>query len=558
LNEDDAFDWSFTQPDFAISGYSRYNPVSSSYNPVSSSPYSLEQWVDLEGLSPISHANQASMLLRDSVELSSKTYTSSVPDVNTPDRSRPDTLHWPDYFAESPDLSLSSGSGSLDGSLATISSSSYTASLDWTPGATSGALSSYQPSQTDASSPDASQLITGNTSQNCSKKRLYSQALQASTNERAAGQCGRSPASMDSLDRLTPASDQILAGSLHDHNPLPRVLRDKPERVDLEHACCIVAGALKAIKAAPDEHLSLSSELGRLRRHLHALKRSYSDNFCSGHPDTNTAVVEDLASKLQVLVTLVKRMLQSGRLTSVRYSRLDPENRLQQRLWQVNCRRLIRALCATITNLEALKADSTPSTGNTRILTSRYNRQLLASPEDRHSHGVRLTATPPRLDFIALPVLDVPSMNVLHGFSVTGLDIQKMDIPERSRQYRTEQLEIAGLVLPIVMLASLIAASLTNLTTAAQLGAQVFLVIVATGSLLAGHGPFASSTATLRDHPPTPSIFSRTTVPPLSFLSVPAALLPLSTRSSGSLARVCSSSQTSLPPTQGCVLTSDI
>lgn len=550
MNEDDAFDWSFTQPDFAISGYSCYNPVSSS-------PYSLEQWVDVEGLSPISHANEASMLLRDSAELGSKTYMRSVHDVNAPDRSRPDTLHWPDYFAESTDLSLSSGSGSLDGSLATISSSSNTASLDWTPGATSGALSSYQPSQTDASSPDASQLITGNTSQNCSKKRLYSQALQASTNEHATGQCGRCPASMDSLDRLTPASDQILAGSLHDHNPLPLVLRDKPERVDLEHACCIVAGALKAIKAAPDEHLSLSSELGRLRRHLHALKRSCSDNFCSGHPDTNTAAVEDLASKLQVLVTRVKRMIQSGRLTSVRYSRLDPENRLQQRLWQVICRRLIRALCATITNLEALKADSSPSTSNTRILTSRYNRQLLASPDDRHSHGVRLTATPPRLDFIALPVLDVPSMNVLPGFSVIGLDIQKMDMPERSRQYRTEQLEIAGLVLPIVMLASLIAASL-NLTTAAQLGAQVFLVIVATGSLLAGHGPFASSTATLRDHPPNPSIFSRTTVPPLSFLSVATALLPLSTRSSGSLARVCSSSQTSLSPTQGCVLTSNI
>lgn len=243
-------------------------------------------------------------------------------------------------------------------------------------------------------------------------------------------------------------------------------------------------------------------------------------------------------------------MLNSELLTPVRNNRLDPEGRLGQLQQQLNTRRLVRSLCATISTLQVLSAESSPATRNSRILTSRHNKQLVVSPEDRASYGGRLTTNLPRLDVTALPVHDLPVV-ADHapapncGLPASGLNIVEMissDRSRRARATRTDQLETASLafILPLMILASVMAASMANPSTIVLLGVQIIIGVVTTCIVWPGNGKLASATATLLNHSPAPSISSGMTISPTSsLLTVAASWLPLSTGSSRGSVSVC-------------------
>ena len=566
LNEDDTFEWSFTQPSFLIER-------DLSYKPLMGDPYSSEHWTEQESFPPPYLTTPDPASVGDLEQPGSNSYMRVFQGATLPERSRMTATRsqpWPDYFVESPELSFSSSSGSLEGSLASLSSSNA-ASQDWTPGDSSCSSSRSPSSQTNASSPDASQLGTSRPQQDCSKKRLRERILQASSpdalqlamsepgqgrakrrlckatlqasaGESPDGQFSRSLLGMSSLGALTPTGDQqsTRVGSLHDHAPPSRGPSGRSRITTLEHSCYMVAEAIQAVKSAPDEYLSLLGELGQVRRGLHSLQRNYSDDFGSRNSDQATAVLENLASQLQILAARVANVLSSGRLPPPRYNRLDPERRLGQRLWQMNTRRLVRSLCATISNLQVLQVESSPATTNSRVLTSRHNHQLVVSQAERHSRGVLLTAALSRLDSAVFPARDVSGMDNLpdvSGLAAGGLSLLEVDRPDRSRQgSRTGQLETTNTALPLMILAGLIAASLTNLSAVVSLG---IMFLAATGVLWPGNGLFARATDTHCDQPPTPSIFSGTLSSTSSLLTAVASWLPLSTGSPGDALPVC-------------------
>ena len=538
LNEDDTFEWSFTQPSFPA----ERNP---SYKPLIGDPYSSEHWTELEGIPSSYPSIPGPASLGDLEQPGSNPYMRGFQGVTSSERCRiaaTNSQPWPDYFVESPELSFTSSSRSLEGSLASLSSSSNAASLDWTPGDSSS--SGSQSSQTNASSPDvASQFDLSRPQQGRAKKRLYEQTLQAWAGENPAIQLSRSPAGMGSLDPLSPAGEQqpTRAGSIYDHTSPSRGTSGREQLLTLEHCCSTVAKAVQAVKSAPDEYLSLSGELGQVRRRLNALQRSSNGGFDSSHPDLSAAVLEGLASQLQVLATRVTNVLSSGRVPPPRYNRLDPERRLGQRQWQVNTRRLVSSLCATISNLQVLHVESSPAATNSSVLTSRHNHQLVVSPAERHSHGVLLTAALPRLDCTVFPVRDastVDSLPGVPGLAVGGMGLLEVDHPDRSRQASsTGQLKTASTGLSLMILACLFAASPTKLSAFVSLG---IMFVVATGTLWAGNGLLARATDSICDQPPTPSIFyGMTASAASSLLAVAASWLPLSTGSSGNPVPVC-------------------
>lgn len=445
---------------------------------------------------------------------------------------------WPDYLLGSPGLFYSSsGSGSLKESITSLSSSPYgTSSLDWTAGDSSGSQSSH----TDASSPDLARSSSGNSS---SWGRPNEQSLHIPGTEDSASYFSRSPSSLDSVQARSPDGDQLLvsSGSLHDHNPTVRHrLRNRPELHDQEHICSVVEEALQAVKSAPDEYLSLSGELGRLRRHLNAMKSSFNDGFDLNDLDPGASSLEGLASELQTLVTRVKNMLKSGRTASVRNSSLDSE----QRLWQLNASRLVRSLSATITNLQAPSDELLPDTINSRVLTSGRNQQLLISPDEYHSPDVRLATTQrPELLSPELPGLSVlasPTTTRAPSLPARGSLIQEVDIQDHaSKQNRNSVLEKAGLILPVMVLACFIATSLSFFPLVARLAFQVFKFISNTGTLSVGSNPLANVHEPLSNDPMSSLIPSITMVPqPSPLLAVAALMLPLSIGSSRNLVSV--------------------
>lgn len=531
LNEDDSFDWSFTQPSFPIERYP-------SDSPLIGDPYSFGQWTQPEGYSPLSVANHGDTSLQDSEQAESSLYMRNLHDINSPDRSRPSATikQWPElheFLGTPPEMSFSSTFGPLEESFTSLSSQSEATSLDWTAGDTgssncSNSSGSSQSSQAEGSSPDASQLSTSNAEPlSYGRKRRHDQSFQASPGEHFAIQSSRSPKSWDSLEQLVQSTGQSLipTGTLFNQHPPIRGVNANAQFLDLEHTSTMVAEGLAATTPTSDDYLSLSVDLKRFRRRLDGLQCSRNTSIESDNVGVAGSLLEDLTSQLQVLVTRVKNVLNYGSILSERHELIDDERRLQQRLLQANARRLVRSLCATITSLEVLKRESTRTTGNNRVLTSRYNQQLVLSLDQQHPRDVRLISPPPQEDLTVLSVLDAPMTN--------GLTALKQDRPDDSGQRnRNRQLEIVGLLLPVIMVASSIAVSISS-ASVTQLALQVFVVIVATSILWAGNGQVVKATITAIDQHQTTSMFSSpNAMQSPHFMAVAALLLQSSTNSS--------------------------
>ena len=450
--------------------------------------------------------------------------------INSSDRSRPSTTikQWPElheFLGTSPEMSFSSTSGSLEESFTSLSSQSEATSLDWTPSDTGS--SSSQSSQTGGSSPDASQLSTSNAETlSCGRKRRHDQSFQASPGEDFASQSSRPPTSWDSLEQLVQSTGQSLipTGTLFNQLPPFRGVNANAQFLDLEPTSTMVGEGLAATIPTSDDYLSLSVELKRFRRRLDGLQCSRDTSIESDNVGIAGSLLEDLTSQLEILVTRVKNVLSYRSILSEPQELVDDERRLQQRLLQANARHLVRSLCATITSLEVLNRESTRTTGNNRVLTSRYNQQLVLSLDQRRPRDVRLISIPPQEDLTVLSVLDVPMT-----IGLTALQQDRSD--DSGQRNRNRQLEIVGLLLPVIMVASSIAVSVSS-ASVTQLALQVFVVIVATSILWAGNGQVVNATVTAIDQHQTTSIFSSpNAMQSPHFMAVAASLLRSSTNS---------------------------
>jgi len=305
--------------------------------------------------------------------------------------------------------------------------------------------------------------------------------------------------------------------------------------LDLEPTSTMVAEGLAATIPTSDDYLSLSVELKRFRRRLDGLQCSRDTSIESDNVGIAGSLLEDLTSQLEVLVTRVKNVLSYRSILSEPQELVDDERRLQQRLLQANARHLVLSLCATITSLEVLNRESTRTTGNNRVLTSRYNQQLVLSLDQRRPRDVRLISTPPQEDLTVLSVLDVPMT-----IGLTALQQDRSD--DSGQRNRNRQLEIVGLLLPVIMVASSIAVSVSS-ASVTQLALQVFVVIVATSILWAGNGQVVNATVTAIDQHQTSIFSSPNAMQSPHFMAVAASLLQSSTNSSEYL--ISSSKRTS-------------
>lgn len=132
--------------------------------------------------------------------------------------------------------------------------------------------------------------------------------------------------------------------------------------------------ALQRLSSAPVETGRLSSELQRLRSAIAQVQSSGN----AGLSGTVVQQVQTLASRLEAVSSSVGES-QTRSSRQHRYNKLDPELRPDYlRECQIQARRIVRSLCATINNVEAQNTGtSSPTDGP--MLTSGRNVHLYAS-----------------------------------------------------------------------------------------------------------------------------------------------------------------------------------
>jgi hypothetical protein len=431
------------------------------------------EWVKWDGFSPSSSANLRSELVQDAGQSGTNLYSR---DVDLPDRPRPGSTidqSWSHLYVEPPEPSIFS-SGPSERAIASVSSSSSSVpsssscanSLEWAASLYWTGLGSPT-SPTEASSPEAVRSTTNSTS------------LQDGTIE--------------------------AAGNLENFS---------------------------FFRASSREYLSQPGELDQLRGHLDArLKHDPTAGFSVDDLDSAAPSPKALVSQLQLSATSVENTLQSRMPSRTRRDIIfDSEDSLQRRLSQLSARRLSRSLCATVTSLEAMDGESSPATGNTRVLTSQHNKQLLVSPAERRSRGMLLPTALPQ------PSPTTPPLPGIAEAAALPLTMSTMDHQAMGKQSSgAGQLEIAGRLLPVILLVSTMAATIAIFPVVVQLAVQFLKLVTVTGTMCVGN----DSSATAVELPAVSFNRPRTTdIAPSALLAVAASLLPLSIGSSGSLVSV--------------------
>lgn len=159
----------------------------------------------------------------------------------------------------------------------------------------------------------------------------------------------------------------------------------------LENTHVLVQESLQALKSAPAAYQPIYEELKRLRNVLINVKSGHTDSS----PVLQQAMVSQLrmlTSQLQVLLTRVKLMLRTSRLSYQQQNSLDPEYRPDYvRQCSLQTRHLVSRLCATITNLEErnIGFGGTVSDINTPVVLSGGNVQP-AIPLSENRNGRRI------------------------------------------------------------------------------------------------------------------------------------------------------------------------
>lgn len=159
--------------------------------------------------------------------------------------------------------------------------------------------------------------------------------------------------SLSSSRQAGPSLPQVQAGGLEQQ---PLEARDK-SIAGYAHMCQSSRIALRRLSSASLEAASLSRELGNVQAALQQISDADADLS-----DTSRAQLQTLGSLLQVISTV-------GPLSRQRDNKLDPEFRPDYLLQcQVQARRVVRSLCATINYVEAQNTGTSDATDDMNLM----------------------------------------------------------------------------------------------------------------------------------------------------------------------------------------------
>ena len=377
--------------------FSSFNPTSSfdfdttsTYSPATQDQYGLDQWASPIGFSmPVSPSKlRHASLSQDPVLLDPNPLISDSPGSTQSSSSTFADNYWPDGPVDHPQYA--------QGSLADASSGP-SSTPDW--GLLDSGLDANISELAEMASSAVSSQLQISRKERCKRKRSsrkqntnegvqqLSQALSISS--------GDSQGALDSsyMQNSLGSSYQSILGSSSILRSFDRGQWRSPqssgESVDVfcfADTCALIQESINAFKSAPAEYFSLSDELQRLHGVLTQAKSGNLDGTPLVLPEHVLTQLKMMMSQLQVLTSRVKQMLRTGHAAHRRYNRLDPELRPDYlRKCQIQVRRLVRSLCATINNLQAQPPSSGPAStdSNPQALVSGRNVQLLVSTTER-------------------------------------------------------------------------------------------------------------------------------------------------------------------------------
>lgn len=338
-----SFDFSFDQPmDFE----------QSNYDPVMMDQYGLDQWASPIGDQQVPHTRpHHSLSSQDSGQLDSSFFESS------PDGS----LSYSELFQESPVSTTAPATGyANDRSLHDQ---------------TSSANFSDQANQN-----LSGQAVSRNRKQRRALNRLNTEAIQRFVDSIPSLDARESPRIISSdQQNAAPGCQPLLGDSQLDGHGGSSSLGLDASFADMSGIEALVNGSLESFKSLP-EYSNLSADLQPLSTMMAKIRYVQAN----GH----TAILtEDIASALQTLTTQLQVLsfdANAGSSGAQRCNKLDPDFHPDYlRDCQVNARRLVRSLCARIAGLE--NQISSHATGNSTVLSSGRNLQLLVPPFESHS-----------------------------------------------------------------------------------------------------------------------------------------------------------------------------
>lgn len=374
VNADSLFDFSFDQQPSSFQSNHQFG-----YMPVMSDQYGLDQWAEPQGFQPVSHsqphpASTSSSWQLDANWPSDWLQADSIVSPVSPRTTAFADNCWPDGSVGHPQMpqrSVSSVNSLLpqpdtpDWSL--LATTIINGSSPGSPGdATNNefSLDSEQPRRS-RKRRAAEELHSGRTS---------AEALEALEALDQSG-VGRMTPDIELLDPSDQQSERVRYQAASSSSAASTSVAG--DIALLQNAAQLVSKSLRRIKRAPAEYIALGEELQQLEGTLARLQSSQNDE--SIVPASELAIARSLSAQLQVLSTTSSNS--NGRRNNLQALRPDFARELQ-----VNARRLVRSLCATINSVEAC---TDTSTEDRPVLTSGRNVQPQVSPS--YSHDVRDT-----------------------------------------------------------------------------------------------------------------------------------------------------------------------
>jgi hypothetical protein len=360
VNADSLFDFSFDQQPSSFQSNHQFG-----YMPVMNDQYGLDQWAEPQGFQPVSHSQPHPASTSSSGQLDANwpsDWLQSDSLVSPRTTTLPDN-YWPDGFVGHPQMPqrpVSSVNSLLP----------QPDTPDWSLLATT---------IINGSSPDSTGVATNN------EFSLDSEQPRRSRKRRAAEELHSGRTSTEALDqsgvgRMTPdielldpsdqQSEQVRYQATSNSSAASTSVAG--DIALLQNAAQLVSKSLRRIKRAPAEYTALGEELQQLEGTLARFQSSqHAERIV---PASELAIARSLSAQLQILSTT--SFHSNGRRNNLRALRPDFARELQ-----VNARRLVRSLCATINSVEA---STDTSTEDRPVLTSGRNVQPQVSPSNFH------------------------------------------------------------------------------------------------------------------------------------------------------------------------------
>lgn len=365
VNADSLFDFSFDQQPSSFQSNHQFG-----YMPVMNDQYGLDQWAEPQGFQPVSHSQPHPASTSSSGQLDAN-WPSDWLQADSHVSPRTTTFadnYWPDDSVGHPQMPQSSFP-SVNSLLPQPDTP------DWSLLATT---------IINGSSPDSTGDATNN------EFSLDSEQPRRSRKRRAAEELHSGRTSAETLDqsgvgRMTPDIELLDPSDQQSERVRYQATSNSSAASTsvagdialLQNAAQLVSKSLRRIKRAPAEYIGLGEELQQLEGTLARLQSSqHAERIV---PASELAIARSLSAQLQVLSTT--SFHSNGRRNNLQALRPDFARELQ-----VNARRLVRSLCATINSVEA-RTDT--STEDRPVLTSSRNVQSQVSPS--YSHDVRDT-----------------------------------------------------------------------------------------------------------------------------------------------------------------------